>query len=274
MFRLAPALLAAFLGLNAWAYNPNQVEVDAHQLPAELTKVGVDEHLGAQIDLNMEFKNEGGQLVPLRSFFHGHKPVLMAMVYYNCPSLCNLHLNGLTDQFKQLKWTTGRDFEVVAISMDPSETPELAAKKKANYMASYGRPDGEEGWHFLVGSTENVAKFANQVGFRYQWLPDKKQFAHASVAYVITPDGKISRYLHGVMPEVNTIKMSLLEASDGKIGSIVEQVLMFCFQFDPKKGKFTLYAWNLLRIGAIFVVLLMGLLLVPVWRREFSQKRT
>jgi protein SCO1 len=275
MIRLAPALLAAFLGLNAWAYNPKEVNVDAHQLPKELVNVGVDEHLGAVLDKSLAFKDETGADVTLAKYFNGgEKPVLMAMVYYNCPSLCSLHLNGLTGLMKELKWTTGQDYELVTVSMDSRETPDLAAKKKHNYLQEYGRPEGANGWHFLTGNEANVQALAKQLGFRFQYLEDKGEFAHAAVAYVITPKGKISRYLHGVQPDIGTFKMSLLEASSGKIGSVVEQVLMFCLKFDPTKGKYTLYAWNIMRIGAVLMVLLLAIVLVPVWMRENSPKRT
>lgn len=275
MTKWTATLFTGLVSFGAWAYNPNEINVDAHVLPSELQGVGVDEHLGAKIDLGLEFTDENGNLVSLGSFFHDpSKPVLMAMVYYSCPSLCNHHLNGLTTQLKNLKWTSGRDFQIVAVSMNHEETPDLAQAKKLNYLKEYGRPDGEAGWHFLVGSKENIAKLAGQLGFKFQWLEEKKQFAHAAVAYVLTPEGKISRYLHGVMPEQNTIRMSLLEASNGKIGSMVEKVLMFCFEFDPKKGKYTLYAWNIMRIGAILMVLLLGVLIVPAWFRENSKKRT
>src|SRR5690606_10278807 len=146
------------------------------------------------------------------SFINGARPVLLAMVYYNCPSLCNLHLNGLTATMRELKWTTGREFDVVAVSMDPTETPDLAAKKKRNYLAEYGRESGAAGWKFLVGSDENVKKLAAQLGFRYKWLEDKGQFAHAAVTHVVTPGGKISRYLHGIQPDKQTLRLSLLEA--------------------------------------------------------------
>lgn len=274
MMKLGPALLAAFLGMSAWAYDPKEVVVTGHELPKELAAVGVEEHLGAKLDPALQFTNEQGEVVPLGSFFHAGRPVLMAMVYYDCPSLCNFHLNGLTDQMKQLKWTTGKEFDVVAVSMNHRETPDLATKKKHNYLKAYGRPAGNDGWHFLVGDEANVKALADQLGFKFQWLEDKGQFAHAAVAYVITPDGKISRYLHGIQPELNTLKLSLLEASNGRIGSLVEQVLMFCFQFDPQKNKYTLYAWNLMRIGAILMVLLLAVLLVPTWLREYSHKRT
>lgn len=268
MTKFLPLFAAAILSFSAHGYDPKNVTVTGHELPAELVSVGVDEHLGAQLDLSLKFRDDSGQEVPLGHYFHQGKPVLMAMVYYNCPSLCNYHLNGLTEILKSLKWTAGEKFEVVAISMDHSETPELALPKKKNYVAAYGRLESENGWHFLTGSKENVKAIADQLGFRFKWLEDKKQFAHAAVTYVVTPDGKISRYLHGIQPELNTLKLSLLEASNGKIGNAIEQVLMFCFKFDPTKNKYTLYAWNLMQIGAVMTVLLLAVFLLPVWWRE------
>ncbi len=261
-------LLVSLLSLNAFAYDPQKVEVTGHALPAELESVGVDEKLGQSLDLSLTFTNEEGQVVPLGTYFQRRRPVLMAMVYYNCPSLCNFHLNGLTEVMKTMKWTTGDEFEIVAVSMDHRETPDLAKAKKANYLKAYGRPDGDKGWHFLVGSEANVKSLADQLGFKFKWLEDQKQFAHAAVAYVITPEGKISRYLHGIQPDVNTLKFSLLEASDGTIGSPIEQALMFCFRFDPRKNKYTLYAWNLMRLGGVVMVLLLAIFLLPVWWRE------
>lgn len=261
------AFVALILTNHAWAYDPN-VTVTGHELPKELQAVAVDQNLSQKLDLNLQFTDDKGVTAPLGRFFNGPKPVLMAMVYYNCPSLCSYHLNGLNDTMKQLKWTAGQQFELVAVSMDHTETPDLAAKKKSNYVKEYGRPESENGWHFLVGSKENVKALADQLGFRFTWLEDKKQFAHAAVAYVITPEGKISRYLHGIQVDPDTLKMSLLEASDGKIGSVVEQIMLFCFQFDPKKNKYTLYAWNIMRIGAALMVVMLALVLVPVWRRE------
>ena len=266
---LAGVFLSPHLIPQVWAYD-TKVTVTGHELPSELQNVGVTEHLGSQLDLGQMFTNEQGQQVPLRTFFTNGKPVLMAMVYYTCPSLCNLHLNGLTDTMKTLRWSSGKDFEVVAVSMNSEETPDLADKKKESYLKLYNRPQGNYGWHFLVGSKENVQRLADQLGFKFNWLPDKKQFAHASVAYVITPDGKISRYLHGIQIEPNTLKLSLLEASSGKIGTVLEHAMMFCFQFDPQKNKYTLYAWNIMRIGALLTVLILAIFLGPVWWRNRS----
>ncbi len=268
MFRLLPLLAATIFSLSAHGYNPKEVNVTGHELPDELVSVGVEERLGSSLDLSLQFKSEDGTEVPLAHYFHKGRPVLMAMVYYNCPSLCNYHLNGLTEILKTLKWSAGEKFDVVAVSMDHTETPELAKLKKHNYLSAYGRVQSQNGWHFLTGSQENVQKLANQLGFKFKWLEDKKQFSHAAVAYVLTPEGKISRYLHGIQPDTNTVKLSLLEASNGKIGSAIEQVLMFCFKFDPTKNKYTLYAWNLMQIGAVLTVLLLAVFLLPVWWRE------
>lgn len=273
MLRIVPLIAAALFSTTLWAYDPVKAPVTGHGLPAELVNVGVEEHLGQSLDLSMTFTNEAGETIPLGSYFHKDRPVLLAMVYYTCPSLCNYHLNGLTDTLKTMKWTSGREFEVVAVSMNHKETPDLAAKKKHNYLKAYGRPEGEKGWHFLVGNQQNVEKLAAQLGFKFNWMEDKQQYAHAAVAYVVTPGGKISRYLHGIQPEAGTLKLSLLEASNGKIGSVIEQVMMFCFQFDPRKNKYTLYAWNLMRIGAILMVLVLAVLLIPLWLREQSHNR-
>jgi len=264
-------LTAALLAPSLWAYD-TKVTVTGHELPAELKGVGVEEHLGTVVDRDLTFTDDQGKTVKLGDYLKSDKPVLMAMVYYNCPSLCNFHLNGLTDTMKQLKWTTGREFEFVAVSMNSEETPDLASKKKQNHLKVYGRPEGDVGWHFLVGSTENVKKLSDQLGFRFQWIPEKKEFAHASVAYVLTPEGTISRYLHGIQVAPQTLRLSLLEASNGKIGSVLEQALMFCFQFDPQKNKYTLYAWNIMRAGAILMMLALAVFLVPVWWRDRGQQ--
>ena len=204
----ATLLCALTLAPSAWAYD-TKVLVTGHELPKELENIGVDEHLGAELDLDTTFTDEQGQSVPLRSFFKADKPVLMAMVYYTCPNLCNYHLNGLLDAMKQLKWTAGQDFQLVMVSMNHREGPDVAAKKKANYVKAYGRPESADGWHFLTGSEENVKKLANQLGFQFKWLEDQKQYSHASISYVVTPAGKISRYIYGIAPETQTLKMLL-----------------------------------------------------------------
>lgn len=250
------------------AYDPSNPLVTGHELPKDLKDVGVEEHLGQQLDLSLPFVSDTGEAVTLGQYFQGSKPVLMAMVYYTCPSLCNHHLNALTDTMKQLDWTVGDQFEIVAVSMNHREGPAVASAKKKNYVEAYGRPESIDGWHFLTGTEENVKKLADQLGFKFKWIPDQEQYAHAAVAYVVTPGGQISRYLYGLGIDLSTLRLSLLEASNGKIGSVVDQLLLFCLQFDPSKNKYTLYAWNIMRLGGGMILLVLALLLVPIWLRE------
>lgn len=255
------------VGCLAYAYDPANRLVTGHEKPRELVGVGITEKLGGTVDKNLQFVDDHGETVTLGQYF-GKKPVLFTIIYYNCPSLCNFHLNGLTEALTQLQWTVGNEFELVALTMNHREDAELAKQKKAAYVQDYGRPQSAEGWHFLTGSEENIAKVASQVGFGFKWLPDQKEYAHASAAQVLTPDGKISRYLHGIEFDPQTVKLSLLEASDGKIGNIIDQIVLYCFQFDPNKNKYTLYAFNVMQAGGLLIVLIMGLILIPLWMRE------
>ena len=265
-------LLAAGLALTgssiAWAYNPSERTVMTEKTPAQLEGLGIDEHLGDRVDLDLSFRDEAGALVPLKSFFSGIKPVLLTIVYYDCPGLCNYHLNGVTAALKQVDWSAGDKFELVAVSMDPKETPELADLKKKAYLKEYNRPEAEKGWHFLTGTEENIQKLARQVGFKYRWDDIQQQYAHASVAYVITPDGRISRYLYGIEFAPQTLRLSLIEGSSGKIGTLVDQLILFCFHFDPAQNKYVLYAFNVMRGGALLIVVAIALILIPAWRRE------
>ena len=261
-------LLTLLGGRAATAYDPKKVEVTGHELPQELTKVKIEQKVGSHLDLSLPFVSDTGENITLAKYFQTDRPVLMAMVYYTCPGLCNFHLNALTESMKKLNWTAGKEFEVVAVSMNHREGPEVAAKKKANYVAEYGRPGSISGWHFLTGSEANIKTLADQLGFQFNWLPEKEQYAHAAVAYVVTPGGKISRYIYGLDIDPKTLRLSLLEASSGKIGSVIDQVVMFCFQFDPQKNKYTLYAWNIMRIGAVLALLLLMAFLIPNLMRE------
>lgn len=241
----------------------------AAETPKELQGIGIKEHLGEQIDPNLEFTDDQGRKVRIGDYFqNGTKPVLLSIVYYSCPNLCNYHLNGLTAALKQMPWTIGDQFDLVAVSMDHKETPEVASKKKDNYIAEYGRPHSAKGWHFLVGSEENVKKLTDSIGFGFRWDEKEQQYAHAAAATVMTPDQKISRYLYGIEFDPKTVRMSLLEASSGKIGSVVDQIILFCFHYDPTKNKYTLYAYNVMRIAGSIMLLALALILVPTWLRE------
>jgi protein SCO1/2 len=271
MSKLTALLILICFPLMASAYEVG--EGDSHapsdQVPKELINVGITEHLGQNLNLNLNFKDENGQAVRLGQFFHPHRPVLMAMVYYSCPNLCNYQLNGLIDVVKKMNGGgAGKDYEVVAVSMDSKETPDLASKKKANYMKALDQPAAVAGWHMLVGDEKNVKELAAELGFSYKWDENLKQFAHASATYVVTPDGQLSRYIYGIEFDPRTLRFSLVEASNGKIGNIIEKIALFCFQFDPAKNKYTFYAFNLMRIGGLFTVLVLAIVLIPVWIRE------
>lgn len=249
--------------------NPSAI---SSETPTELQDVGVTEHLGAKLNLDLKFTNDAGQAVLLGHYFNSHRPVMMAMVYYSCPNLCNYQLNGTVEVLKKMKGTAGVDYDVVAVSMDHAETAALAAKKKANYLKALGQPGAEKGWHFLVGNETNVKTLANQLGFKFKWNEGSKQFSHAAATYILTPGGILSRYLYGIEFSPQTLRLALVEASGGRIGNVVEQLALFCFQFDPSKNKYTLYAFNIMRIGAALTVILLAVFITPVWLRERKRR--
>jgi protein SCO1 len=244
-----------------------------NETPKQLENAGITERLGETVDLNLTFTNENGETVPLRSFIRDNKPVLLSLAYYNCPSLCNFHLNGVNDTLRQLKAPTGTEFNFVVVSIDPRETPELAKAKKEAYLKAYGRPEGADGWHFLVGSEEQIKALADQVGFGYQWDEEQQQYAHAAAAIALTPEGKISRYLYGIVFDPQTLRLSMLEASNGKVGTLVDKLILFCFHFDPKTNKYSLYAFNVMRAGGVMIMAVLAMFLVPFWFRSRREVR-
>lgn len=274
---IAITLVSLSMGLTAVSSYARNVlperEGFKNETPHELKDVDITEHLGDQVNLDLKFKNENGELVPLRSFFKDQKPVLLSLAYYNCPSLCNFHLNGLNDTFKELKSPLGDEFNFVVVSIDPRETPDLASKKKAAYLDAYGRPEGNAGWNFLVGDEAEIHELAKQVGFSYRWDEEQQQWAHAAAAFVLTPDGKISRYLYGITFSPQTLRLSLVEASNGKIGSLVDKLILFCFHFDPKASKYTLYAFNVVRAGGVMTIIILGMFIAPFWLRNRREEK-
>jgi protein SCO1/2 len=235
--------------------------------PELLKDVGIDQKLNDAIPLDLAFRDEESNVVQLSTFF-GQKPVVLALVYYNCPMLCTQVLNGLDRSLKDVPMDIGKDFEVVTLSIDPSETPRLAAAKRDLYAGIYGRPGAAEGWHFLTGEESQIRKLANAVGFRYAYDADSKQFAHASAVMLLTPGGKISRYLYGIAYAARDMRLGLVEASEGKIGSPVDQVLLFCYHYDPDTGKYGLLISRVIKAGALLTVLAIGILVLVLSRNE------
>ena len=225
--------------------------------PNIMSDVGIDQRLDEQIPLDLSFRDERGKAVKLSDYFHS-KPVIVSLVYYRCPMLCTQVLNGMVETFKILKFTAGAEFEVVTVSIDPSEQPELAAEKKEQYVEEYGRNGVANGWHFLTGDSASVSQLAKAVGFRYVYDPNSKQFAHGAGIMVATPRGKLARYLYGIEYGARDLQFALMEATKNKIGSPVDKILLLCYHYDPSTGKYGLMVTNLLKAGGILVVLILG----------------
>jgi len=235
-------------------------------LPPQLEGIGIEERLGRQIDLDLQFTNERGYQIPLRSFFHKDKPVILNLVYYACPMLCNLVLNGQTQVLREIPWTPGEEYEIVTISIDPMESFDLAVRKKQMYLESYGKK--APGWHFLTDYKGNVKKLAAQVGFQYRWDERSNQFAHAAAITFLTPEGKVSRYLYGIRFKTRDVRLALTEASQSKLGITIDKVLLFCFHYDPSARSYVLFARNVMRGGGILTILILGAILFGLWRGE------
>jgi protein SCO1 len=230
----------------------------------ELEGVGVTEHLDALLPLDTPFVDENGNEVKLGDYFHKDKPVILTLNYFVCPMLCGLMLNGMVDTLKELDYNPGAEFELVTISFNPLEKPQLAKLKKQNYVKYYGRPSANN-WHFLTGTQASIDAVTQAVGFEYKWVEETQQYAHVAVLNIITPDGHISKYLYGVAFEPQTLKLALVEAGQGKIGTTADQVLLYCLHYDPATGSYAASAVKIMKFGGVVTLLLLALLLIPAW---------
>jgi protein SCO1/2 len=255
--------LAALASIPVWADTP---ALPANVLPNQLKGVGVDEKLGAQIDLDLTFIAENGYPVTLREFFNKGRPVLLNLVYYNCPMLCTLILNGQVEAMREMPWTPGKEYEIVTISIDPREAFNAARDKKLVYLGSYDRP--APGWHFLTDHKGNAQRLADQIGFRYRYDQRIEQYAHAAAIMILTPAGKMARYLYGVRFKSRDLRFALAEASEGRFTLTVEKLLLFCYQYDPHANSYVLFATNFMRAGGILTVLLLGTFIYGMFRKE------
>ena len=229
--------------------------------------IGIDQKLSDQIPLELEFTDSSGERVSLRQYF-GKKPIVLTLVYYECPMLCTQVLNSLLRAMNVLSFGIGTDFDVLTISVDPGETPELAAAKKAEYSKNYRGRDSSTGWHFLTGEEDQIKQLAAAVGFRYEYDEDTDQYIHASGLMVLTPEGKLARYLYGIDYPPRDLRWGLVEAADGAIGNPVDQLLLLCYSYDPMTGKYGLYIRNSLRIGGLITVLALATFIVAMLKRE------
>lgn len=242
-------------------------------LPGPLADVGFDQRLGEQLPLDLRFNDETGSSVTLDQYFD-QRPVLLALVYYDCPMLCSMVLNGMITSLRALKFDAGSEFEVVVVSFDPSETSEQAGTAKRTYLERYDRPGTESGWHFLTGNEQAIQVLTRSVGFRYVYLPEDDQFAHAAGILALTPEGRVARYYYGVEYAPRDVRLGLIEAADSQIGSMVDQVLLYCFHYDPTTGKYSAVAMNILRLAAGVTIVFLGLFLFRQWRRERRHLQT
>lgn len=245
------------------------VQSSGAKVPDELKGIGVTEHLGEQVAIqDLKFQDELGKDVKLAQYFKGNRPVLLTLVYYECPNLCTFVLNALVDTMKGIPFTPGKEFDIVTVSINPKEKPEIAAKKKEAYLESYGRKEAASGWHFLTGQEAQIQALAKQVGFGYRWDPNEQQYAHSAVLFLLSPDGKITRYLYGIAWQPRDLKFALMEASQGRVGSVVDRILLFCYQYNPMTRKYSLYLTKVMQAGSAGSVLFVSGYMAVFWRRQ------
>ena len=242
----------------------------SQKLP-ELEGVGIEEKLGAQIDLGLTFIDTDGKPKELGEFFKKGRPVILVFAYYTCPMLCSMVLNGTSQVLREIPWTIGTEYEVITVTIDPRDNWEVAKKKRDSYLANYGRPTN--GWHFMADYMEHVKVLAKSAGFNYKWDGTQEQYAHAAGFLVLTPEGKISRYLYGIKFKSRDVRLALAEASESKTGMAFERILLYCFHYDPNAKSYVLFATNIMRAGGVMVVLILGLVLWRLFRAENQNLR-
>jgi len=273
---LAVGLMTLCAAVSAWAQAAPKLQPGdnvSNQKPSILDQVGIDQRLNSQVPLDLMFNDENGQAVQLQQYF-GSKPVILVLVYYQCPMLCSQVLNGFTGALNGIvKFNVGRDFNVVTVSFDPRDTAQNAADTKKRYMQRYRRPGAEQGWHFLTGKKDQIDALAASVGFRYAWDPEIQQYAHASGVMLLTPTGKVARYFYGIEYVPRDIQFGLIEASKGKIGNLVDEVLLYCYHYDPTKAKYGVAIFNILRLAALVTVLVLGGFMLIMFRRDLLAAR-
>ncbi len=265
--RLLQTSLIILMGVQVQAKLTEPMGKSVAEPVVDLQGVGIDQKIGSNLPLDLEFKNENGEIVKLGQFLAPGKPIIVSPVYYGCRSLCNYHLNGLTEGLKGMEWNAGEKFEVLAISFDDHEGPELAKGKKESYMKLYDRPEAEKGWHFLTGDLKAIGALTSAVGFKFRWNKEMGEWAHPSAAIVVSPEGKITRYLPGVYFKPQDIKLALNESVDGKLGTFVDRMVLFCFRYDEHQSKYSPFVSNIMKLGGGLMILALAIWLIPFWLR-------
>lgn len=236
--------------------------------PQALDGVGIDEHLGRQVPLNLPFVTATGQNIKLHEIIGGKRPVLLTLNYSDCPMLCNLQLDGMVDALRQVNLIPGKDFELLTVSINPEEKLERTRAFRDKYLALYDRPEAQGHWHFLTGSQDSISRLAEVTGFRYSYLPKEKEYAHTAAFMLLSPDGDITRYMYGVLFEPRDLRLALVEAAQGKVGTTLDKILLYCFHYDAATGKYAPMAQNIMRLGGCVTMTVLALMLAFFWRRE------
>lgn len=264
---LAAVSVAILMSFPAFGQGMTQgiMSPPANVRPPGLRNVGIEQHLNEQIPPTLMFRDETGKAVQLGDYF-GKKPMILNLVYYQCPMLCGEVLSGLESSLRVLKFDVGKEFDVLTVSFDPKETPEMAVSKKAEFLKRYGRPGAAQGWHFLTGPPASIAALTKAAGFQYQYDAKTGQFAHATAIMVLTPEGKIAQYYYGVEFAPKDLRLGLIQASENKIGTVVDQLLLYCYHYDPDTGKYGAIISRVLQLAAGATMLILGTLLVVLFR--------
>jgi protein SCO1/2 len=245
----------------------------ADPLPLALADVGIEEHLGASIDRSLSFVDETGKKVTLNDYFMSGKPVLLNFAYFHCPMLCGLVQDGMVQALKPMKWTPGKDYQILTVSMDWKEGPAQALPVKKHLLEELGKPGADSGWHVLTGERSAVEALAASTGFKYTYLPDRNEFAHGAGLIFLSPEGKVSRYLYGTEFPPLDMRLALLDASEGRAISLGDKLTLFCYRYDPNSKGYVLFAENFMKAGGALVFILTALLLGVLWRQELQRKR-
>jgi protein SCO1 len=257
----------------AFAQIVGEPKIAARTLPPDLGNVSIEQRLNQQVPLDLPFRDEFGRDVKLGDYFVPNRPVILALVYYDCPMLCTEVLNGLASSLRILKFVPSKDYEVVTVSFDPKEKPQLALAKKTAYVRRLDRSGGENGWHFLTGDQASIKALTEAVGFHYAWDPKMQQFAHATSIEVLTPTGKLAQYYYGIEYSPKDLRLGLVEASQNKIGNVVDQLLLFCYHYDPRTGKYGAIVTRVLRVAGVFTIAILGGFLLMMFSLDRKARR-
>ena len=256
-----------FMTFLFWAFSVMPVRADRmEKAPKSIESLDVIEHLDSRLPVELEFQDSSGKHVKLSDYFKKDRPVILSMNYSNCPMLCSLQLTALVRGLRELEWSADQQFDFVSVSIDPKETFQRAHLTKQKYFKEYNRAGTADGWHFLCGEQPAITKLAKAIGLQYKYVEERKEYAHPAVLVVCTPDGRISRYLYGIQFPETTLKLALVEASEGKIGSTIDRFLLFCFHYDETSGRYAPTALNIMKIGGFATVFIITVVVIPYWR--------